>query len=627
MLTGNTQNGIAVTYDDETAKINFDVSDPTITISGDMSGEATIEDLQDTEIEITLATVNEDVGSFGSGTKIPTVTVDAKGRVTAVSETDVATTLGISVDDSNSNSIDLLTDNLSVVGGEGINTTFTDGSIVISGEDAAANNKGIASFDSTDFTVTGGNVVANSITLGSSTLNLGETTSSLEGLESLDVDNIGINGNEIASTNLNGDISLNPNGDGSVNVNSSRITNLGSPSESSDAATKAYVDGVAEGLHVHASVRAATDPAYGFSPSSPDTLLIDGVQLAIGDRLLVKDANTGVGTPPAAAPELNGIYVVTSVTPPAVARAADYDSPGEIDSGDFVFVTSGDLYGGTGWVQVNTIGTIGTDPVDFEQFSGAGTYLAGTNLDLDGNTFSLQDEITLSTVNADVVGNVSGNVTAGDMSFNTGGIYNSTVTVYNASTGAFVGNLAGNVTGSVDVNSGTIVNLSDPTNEQDAATKNYVDTELDSYLNSEEGTEGTTILYVQDYVDTAVATGDPTATPTYFALDINSVAKQVAVEYTLATSGVQDKIYSFPKADYRSAKFLVRSASGTHTEISEILLTLDTSDNVAITEYAVVGTNGSLVDLTATVNGSWVELQGTPANANTVVSVYGTLLA
>ncbi len=142
--------------------------------------------------------------------------------------------------------------------------------ITVTGELATTSNIGVASFSSASFDVTEGAVtiktagvsntqLANSsITIGTTNVALGATSTSLGGVTQLDVDNIRINGNEIISTDTNGDIILNPNGTGAIDASTARIKNLAEPQFPQDAATKNYVDTLAEGLHIHEACHVAT---------------------------------------------------------------------------------------------------------------------------------------------------------------------------------------------------------------------------------------------------------------------------------------------------------------------------------------------------------------------------------
>jgi len=116
MVSTNTENGIAVTYDDSTGKLNFDVADFTITQSGDTSGSVTVTNLASATLNSTLATVNSNVGSFGSTTAIPVITVNAKGLVTGVETAAISTTLDIAADSGTDNGVVIGTDTLTISG-------------------------------------------------------------------------------------------------------------------------------------------------------------------------------------------------------------------------------------------------------------------------------------------------------------------------------------------------------------------------------------------------------------------------------------------------------------------------------------------------------------------------------
>jgi hypothetical protein len=135
--------------------------------------------------------------------------------------------------------------------------------------------------------------------------------------------------------------------------------------------------------------------------------------------------------------------------------------------------------------------------------------------------------------------------------------------------------------------------------------------------------EGSTNLY---FTDARAVSALEAVVPNFEAVEIDSLAKQVAATVSVPTASTVTG-FSWAAADYRTAKFLVKTAYGTHTDVAEVLLTLDTSDNIAITEYAMVGTNGSAMTISADVSGSDVRLRVATVNNNSTVTVVGTLLA
>jgi len=179
--------------------------------------------------------------------------------------------------------------------------------------------------------------------------------------------------------------------------------NVAMPTLDDHAATKRYVDQIAEGLDIKESCRASSTGANVDIALAPSAL--DGVTLVAGDRVLVKDQTI---------PAQNGIYVFNG-TGAAMTRAVDMDASGEF-TGSFFFVEEGTLNSDQGYVvTTNGIVTPDASPVEFTQFTGTGQITAGTALSKSGNTLNVNVDDTYIKVDLSDQLTVKGTTTTGQV--------------------------------------------------------------------------------------------------------------------------------------------------------------------------------------------------------------------
>jgi len=294
-----------------------------------------------------------------------------------------------------------------------VNSLTSNGAITATGNLTINTNKFTVTAGEGNTSIAGTLGVTNAATFSDSLTVSGATT--LNGnitLGNASGDTITVTGTPTFGASADFDGGFTVAGSQTVDMGGNKVTNIGTPTQSTDATTKAYVDSVKQALDIKDSVRVASQSNISatynngtsgvgatFTADSNGAVSIDSTALALNNRVLVK-AQTDASE--------NGIYKVTTVgdvsNPFVLTRTVDADSSSEVTGGMFTFVEEGSD-ADAGFVLSNITGsaTIGTDDLTMTQFSGAGSVTAGLGLSKSGNTLSVNVDDASLEINSDTV--------------------------------------------------------------------------------------------------------------------------------------------------------------------------------------------------------------------------------
>jgi hypothetical protein len=512
--------------------------------------------------------------------------------------------------------------------------TFPDvtGTVITTGDTGSVTNAMLAG------SIANEKLTNSSITINGSAISLGGSVSITSGVSSVSGTT-----SQIAVSATTGDITLSlP----SAVVFPGSVTLNAAPTEDLQAATKGYVDSVAQGLDIKASVKAATTENGALATAFDDGSVIDGVTLATGDRILIKNQTDATA---------NGIYVVAASGAPT--RSTDMNAAAEFP-GAFTFVEQGTTNADTGYVCTNNSVVVGTTEITFAQFSGAGSYVAGNGLTLTGNSFSINTTITADLSTAQTFTNKTLTSPTITTPVVTGLTLNDSSIVFEGSsadaheTTLTVTNPTADRTITFKDDSGTVAFTADITSAIDTfggavtggtgISASYAST---SDILTITNVGVTSLAGTADQITASASTGSvtlslpqsiaTTSSPTFAALSIGSgslTAGSVTLTDALigtATTSVSTTsatvVDTWSATTYSTAKYIVQMTNGTDIEVLEVLVTIDGNDNVYLTEYADVISNAQIGTTDADFSGGNVRLLVTSTNGTTV-KVHKTLI-
>jgi hypothetical protein len=220
-----------------------------------------------------------------------------------------------------------------------------------------------------------------------------------------------------------------------------------------------------------------------------------------------------------------------------------------------VFVEIGNTFGGTGWVLIvenPSTFEIDVDPIFVVQFSGAGTFVAGTGLTLDGNEFRVNANLNHVTTVGTLVG------------------------------GTWQANIIDSVYGGTGVNNGG----------------------------------RTITVNTGNVAFTTAAGGSAVTVPASGTLaTVANITQRIEKKTTTVATTSAINIDTFDKTQNKAAKYIVSINQGTDFRTSEILVAHNNANNSVLTEYAILSSNLQIAEFSTDISGDNVRLRVTMGSA------------
>ena len=383
---------------------DLDVSDGSSTIAIDLDSE-TLGILGGTGItssasgnNVTLA-IDGTVVTESSTDTLTNKTISGSSNTLSNIANSSLTNSSITVTDGSSSTATALGGTITYAAGEGLDVAESSGTITYSGEDATTSNKGVASFDTNNFSVSSGAVSIKTAGVGNTAVATGidatkladgsVTNSEFQFINSLSSnaqDQLtaklvkASNLSDVASastsrTNL-GLGTMAVQNSSSVSIQGGSITGLGNPSNNSDAVNKSYVDSLINGQKTRTIVRVGTTGNVTISSALVSGQTLDGITLQNDDKILVRSQSNQTQ---------NGIYVVSS----SPARDPDFDTVDEL-VGQLCIIKEGSSLADTMFLCTTDSGSIGSANITWSQvFPSSGGTVSSIGLTQSGSEFTI----------------------------------------------------------------------------------------------------------------------------------------------------------------------------------------------------------------------------------------------